>query len=323
LTDKSEENEKEPVGESRVREQDRLVYVLPDNLVAGQSNDEINLGELWSIVWQGKWIIVCIGALFAAVSVSYALLATEWYRAEVLLAPAEERSTQGISSQFGSLASLAGISIGGRGTAEPIAVLRSREFARDFIQDLDLMPVLFAEEWDVEAQRWKTEDAKEKPDIRDGVRILREDLIRVDQDSQTGLVILTVEWTDPDVAALWTSLLVARLNDRMRRQALEEAETNVAYLQSELSDVSVVAIQQSIGRLLEAELQKLMLARGSEEFSFRVIDSAIPPKKRSRPNRVLIVVLGTIFGGVLGIFTAVFSSAGRRQGTAVRVANSH
>lgn len=315
MTDKSEEVSSDLVDEPRVRERGRLVYVMSEDLVASQSSDEIDLGELWTIVWRGKWVIVCIGVLFAVASISYALLATNWYRAEVLLAPAEEQSTQGISSQFGGLASLAGITIGGGGTAEPIAVLRSREFAREFIQELNLMPVLFADDWDAEAQRWKNNDIEEQPDIRDGVRLIREDILRVNEDSPTGLVTLQIEWIDPKVAAQWASLLVERLNDRMRQRALKEAETNVAYLQSELSGVSVVAIQQSIGRLLESEMQKLMLARGNEEFSFRVLDSAAPPKDRFRPKRMLIVVLGSMLGGMVGTLTVFMLHAGRRRRT--------
>jgi uncharacterized protein involved in exopolysaccharide biosynthesis len=93
-----------------------------------------------------------------------------------------------------------------------------------------------------------------------------------------------------------------RLNERMRAQALKEAETNVAFLQTELGRTSVVTLQQSIGRLLESELQKLMLARGNEEFAFRVIDAASPPKERVRPKRALIAVMGTVLGGLLAVF---------------------
>jgi uncharacterized protein involved in exopolysaccharide biosynthesis len=95
---------------------------------------------------------------------------------------------------------------------------------------------------------------------------------------------------------------VIRLNERLRERALQEAETNVAFLQTELGQTSVVTLQQSIGRLLESELQKLMLARGNEEFAFRVIDAASPPKERVRPKRALIAVVGTMLGGMLAVF---------------------
>ena len=39
-----------------------------------------------------------------------------------------------------------------------------------------------------------------------------------------------------------------------------------------------------------------MLARGNEEFAFRVIDRAEPPKVRSKPNRRMIVILAFLLG---------------------------
>ena len=53
-----------------------------------------------------------------------------------------------------------------------------------------------------------------------------------------------------------------------------------------------------------------MLAQGNTEFSFRVIDPAEPPKYRSRPDRLLIVVVGTLLGIVLGVLVVLVSQAG-------------
>lgn len=277
------------------------------------SVEVVNLIALMRLMWQQKLQIAVITAFFAAASIAYALLATEWYEAEVLLTSTDDESMQDIAGQFGGLASLAGIELGSGGTAEPIAVLRSRAFSRDFIEDLDLMPVLFAEEWDAESGRWRSENTDDQPEMRDAVRLFREDLLSVREDSQTGLVTVTVEWKDPQVAADWANTLVERLNARMRQRALRDAENNVEYLQNELKGVAVVAIQQSIGRLLETELQKLMLAKGNEEFAFRVIDPATPPKYRSRPKRTLLVVASTFFGGMIGVFFVVMRRMWRQQ----------
>jgi hypothetical protein len=78
-------------------------------------------------------------------------MAREWYRAEVLLAPADEKDSASLGGQLGGLAALAGVRVGSGGeSAEAIAVLRSREFAREFIEDFDLLTVFFADEWDAQ-----------------------------------------------------------------------------------------------------------------------------------------------------------------------------
>lgn len=184
-------------------------------------DDEIDLWELWDTVWSGRWLIIAITALFAVGGVSYALLAQEWWRAEVVLAPAYKKALPGALSQLGGLASLAGANIGGGGDPEPLAMLKSNGFAREFITEQNLMPVLLK---DV-----KSEDGKPL-DIRDALREF--DKVRsVSDDKKTGLVTLGIRWKDADTAANWANLMVQRLNSRPRAQALAESQGNVDFLQ--------------------------------------------------------------------------------------------
>lgn len=291
----------------------RLVYVLPEGARRWGGDERIDLRELLNVLWHGKWIIIAVTLLFAVGSVGYALTQENWYRAEVLLAPADERSLPPLGGQLGGLAALAGVSVGGGGGVEAKAVLRSRGFARDFIDDLALLPVFFFQDWDSEREAWIGDDPESWPDIRDAVKYFHDNVLRVSEDRQTGLVTLAVEWTDSALAADWAQLLAQRLNARMREQALSEAEANVAYLQSELSGTSVVTLQQSVGRLLESEMQKLMLARGNEEFAFKIVDGPEVPKRHVRPKRALIAILGTILGGILAVLVVCTASAFRKE----------
>jgi uncharacterized protein involved in exopolysaccharide biosynthesis len=95
----------------------------------------------------------------------------------------------------------------------------------------------------------------------------------------------------------------------LRERTLKEAEANVVYLQTEMATTNVVTLQQAVGRLVESELQKLMLARGTQEFAFRIIDPAQPPDRRFRPKRVLIVMVGTVVGGLLSLIGVFLGQA--------------
>jgi LPS O-antigen subunit length determinant protein (WzzB/FepE family) len=266
-------------------------------------DDEIDLWQLWDTIWSGRWLIIAITSLFAVGGVTYALIAQEWFRAEVVLAPADKKGgMSGALSQLGGLASLAGVSIGGGDNNEPLAVLKSKDFAREFITDMKLMPVLLRD--------WRGD---KEPDIRDALKFFTEKVRTVTDDKKTGLVTLGVRWKEADTAALWANEMVKRLNDRMRNQALIEAERNVAYLQKEMAATSVVSLQQSMGRVLEGEMQKLMLARGNEQFAFKVIDRATPPKLRDAPKRALIAIVATLAGGFLGILAVFLRQALRNR----------
>jgi len=277
----------------------------------GNYDEGISLRQVLGILWSGKTVIIATTILFAIGSVAYALLAKEIFRAEALLVPAEQQSAPMIGGQLGGLAALAGVNMTEGSGVEALAVLRSRQFARDFIEQRDLMPVIFEDEWDAENERWLTDDPTEMPDLRDGVKLFHEEILLVSEERGTGLVTLGVEWTDPDVAAEWASVLVRRLNDRLREGALREAETNVAYLESEMTNTTLFNLQESIGRLLESELQKLMLAKGNEEYAFKIVDPPVPPKQRVRPKRALTAVVGTLLGGLLGVFIVLVGHAGR------------
>ena len=118
-------------------------------------DDEIDLRELFSVIWRGKWIILVVTALFAVGAVVFAIKQPNIYKSEALLAPAAEEQGGGLSalaSQFGGLASLAGVNLGGKGgtdkTQLAIEVLKSRQFTSEFIQKHNILADLMA------AKKW-------------------------------------------------------------------------------------------------------------------------------------------------------------------------
>lgn len=294
---------------------ERVVYLVPEHLTEPSSGNHLSLQDFWRILWWGKWLIISVTAASALTSVLYALAQMEWYRAEVVLAPADDRSAMPMNIQLSGLAALAGVNVGGGNVPEALAVLRSRQFARSFIQDRDLLAIFFQDQWDPVAGKWREEDLALRPDMRDAVEYFHKQILRVNEDRRTSFVTLGIEWTDSRMAAEWANELVFRLNKILRHRALEQAESNIVYLQKELEQTNVVALQQSVGRLLESELQKLMLARGNEQFAFRIIDPADVPKRRVRPNRTLIALVGTLLGGVVSLLLVIALYAWRTPGT--------
>lgn len=291
---------------------DKFVYVMPEDAIQALASDEMTFPEIWWALWNAKWLIIGITFIFGIGSIVYALTATEWYRAEVVMVPAEQRSAPDFAGALGGLASIAGVSMGD--SAEALAVLRSGDFSAIFIEEQELMPILLG--------RIGEADDGEPRDIRDAIKYFVDNVRSVSEDRESGLIALSITWTDRELAARWANLMVQRLNDFMRERALKEAETNLAYLEEARTETSVVVLQQSIGRLVESELQKLMLARGNEEFAFKVVDSARVPKTRSRPRRTLTVVLTTFVGGALAVFIVMVWHSLRRSQARANTANS-
>jgi uncharacterized protein involved in exopolysaccharide biosynthesis len=275
--------------------------------------DEIDLLELWNTLWKGKWFIIGFTFICTIIAVAYALLATPIYKAEVLLAPVEEESSQGglgsFASQYGGIASLAGINLGGSSSniETNIATLKSREFIYRFIKDNELMPVLFEDMWDKGKKAWISNDPEEIPTQWKAYNVLLESILKIDRDKDTGLVKLNILWKDPKLATKWANDLVDRINAHIRAKAVTEAQKSIDYLEQEIAKSSDVSMREILYRLIEKQAQTITLAQVREQYAFSIIDPAVVPEKWDKPNRRLIVVLGTVVGGFISIFLQFFS----------------
>jgi uncharacterized protein involved in exopolysaccharide biosynthesis len=247
------------------------------------------------------------------VSVLLAILLPKVYRAEALLVPTinESRMDAGVAAARNDLAGLAsrfGVTVGrttADAQAEVIATLKARSFINAFITDHDLLPTLFADKWDSAAKRW-TVEPEEVPQLADGYRYFTENVLEVRSDIQTGLVTVRIEWFDPAIAAQWANELVARINALMRGKAITDANGSLEYLRKELTREQPVELQQVIYGLIENDLTQVSMAQGRAEYAFRVIDPATAPQldEYVRPQRLLIVAVGLVFGVFLSLMLA-------------------
>lgn len=283
----------------------RVIYVF-QQFDPSDGEAYVEPTELLRTAWGRRWWIAGFTSLMTALAVAYSLLATEWFRAETTVTLREGSPGAGLAaqlSQLGGLAGLAGISLGSAAEQQPVGILRSRGFARRFIEKNGLLGVL--SETSPGSNTEGMGGADGAPDIRLVVDGFMRSVMAVQDDKKTGLIKISVEWKDPELAADWANQLVRQLNDEMRAQALAESQRNILYLSEQLQQTQTVSLQAPIARLLETEMQKLMLAKGAEDFSLRVIDAAEPPALRSKPKRRIIVILA--FLGAL-IFSTMLAA---------------
>ena len=269
--------------------------------------DEIDLLELIRTLLQAWKTIFGITIVCTGLAVAYAMYAPESFKAETLLAPAEEEKSGGSSAlgQFGGLAAMAGISIPSSSNIERVlATLETREFLKKFISRRNLLPIIFKENWDKSSKSWIEIEGQEEITPDDGI-IPLQGAIEVDKD-KSGLITLSISWADPEVAAQWANDLVQQLNEQLREHAIADSKKRVGYLEQELAKTTLQGMRAVLYNLLESEKQKAMLANVNEDFALEVIDPAVAPKNREKPKRKLIVALGGVCGGFLGIFTVFF-----------------
>lgn len=286
-------------------------------------DDEIDLRELFATLWAGKWIIIVTTLLFAAGGVAYALYKPDIYQANALLAPAEGDNGSRLSGQLGSLASLAGVSIGEDSSSNTVIakeVLQSRAFLADFIRRHKLeAPLMATEAWNMrqkewvydreiynpETEEWGVDEDGEtlQPTNWDLVKKFREDHLNISENKDNGMVTVSVKSQSPMAARQWTEWLVKDINEHMRAQDVEEAEASISYLESKLDETNIAGMQQVFYQLIESETRTVMLANAQREYVFKTVDPAVVPQEKSEPKRALIAIIATLLGGMIGVFT--------------------
>jgi uncharacterized protein involved in exopolysaccharide biosynthesis len=288
-----------------------LVQMPPD-----AEDTQADLYRFWEFLKQFRVVIGATAMAVTLIAIAYAAMAETKYRAEVVVSSVQSPDQQGglgaLASQFGGVASLIGLNFGGGAEKEQaIAVLRSRAFTEQMIRDKNLLPVLFADDWDGQTESWKLDKGEDYPTMADAYKKFDQDIRGIREDPNTGLITLSIDWADRKVAAEWANHLIERLNNHLREIAIHDANTNIEYLNAELERSSGLELRQAISHLIEQQIEIAMVANTRREFAFKVLDPAVPADDDDHiwPLRPVIVVFGAVAGVLLGIAFALILSA--------------
>jgi uncharacterized protein involved in exopolysaccharide biosynthesis len=272
-------------------------------------NDEIKLRDVFEAIRRFRVAVLICLIIGTCAGSALSLLSDKKYEAAIVVSTVSDDGLSGrlgglgaLAGQFGGLASLAGISIGGNNKRdETIAVLQSEFLTEKYINDHNLLPVLFSKYWDSGTGKWNTTDKKRIPTLWKANRYFNKSIRKVTDEKRTGLVYLKIEWKDPAVAALWANDLVKLTNSYLRDKAIVESEKSIAYLREEGAKTDSVDARHAIYTVMENEINKEMLAREREEYALKIIDPAVPPE---RPSSFGPLGMG-IFGFVAGIMASI------------------
>jgi uncharacterized protein involved in exopolysaccharide biosynthesis len=299
--------------------------------------EELNFGEVLTVLWIRKWLIIVITGLFTIVSVIYSVNIPNEYKSTAVIVPNSQSGSSGLSQlsgQLGGIASIAGINLGNSGGGKElvaIELLKSWGFLEKFIADNNIqLEVLAANGWEQAANRltynseiydektksWAlSNDANNEIGFKPSSWKLYEKLSRrisVNLDKNTGFVHLSVEYYSPQVAKDWVDKLIVAINLYIQEQDKEVAKKSIEYLKEKINRTNVSEMQSVFYQLIEEQTKTLMLTEVSDEYVFRTISEAKVPEVKSRPKRALICVLGFMVGFIVStslvLLTHVFGN---------------
>ena len=301
-----------------------------------QYDDEIDLRELFGALWAGSRKIIAITAVFAFVSVIYALSLSDQYKATVLLAPAQSDSSDlsGALGQLGGLASLAGVDIGsGESSESQMAqeIMKSWSFIDVFIAENNISVEVYAAEgwsrgsnelqidddiYDAETKTWLVENDNTGEVGPPSSWVLFEafsERLVVSENKKSGLVSVSIEYYSPQIAKQWLDMYVAAINAHMQQRQMEKVTNNINYLQAQIEKTSIAEMREVFYTIIAEQTKNKMLSEASPEYAFVAVSPSMVPEEKSQPERAFICIIGTLLGGILSVLLVLVMHYARKS----------
>ena len=283
-------------------------------------DDEIDLRELFNVLWTAKKLIIQITAIFAIGSVVYSLSLNNHYKSESLFLARSASENQGLS-QYSSLAAMAGISLPSSRedkAAQMIELIKSRKFVKHLMTFENILPSILAAKsynnstqellfnqklYESETKTWKNKPKNNRTMIPSYLEAHKAyiGMLSIAQDKKTGFISINIEHISPVFAKDFLELIIRESNELIRKKDMEESKQGLEYLTSELSKTPFVEIKESINALIEVQLETQMMAQINQDYILTEIEPPFIPEQKSKPSRSFICVAGTILGGILGV----------------------
>lgn len=284
--------------------------------------DEINLQELFYVLLKDKWVIVSVTAFVSIIGVIYSLLLPNIYESKAILVPV--KTSNSISSNLGGYSSIAGFagvrlpSINDGNAGKAIKKIGSLSFfEKNILPNIHLPDLMAVKYWnsktntfvynekiyDSNSNTWIRDDSnieQKIPSAQRSFAIFRPKL-SIDVDVITSFVTISINHQSPFVAKQWTELVVNEVNNFYRQKDRLESEKAASYLNQQILITSLSEVKEALVQLLQEETKKLTLIEANNFYVFEYIDPPAVMETKSGPNRSLICILITLFGGFLSV----------------------
>ena len=283
------------------------------------NNFDVNLDDLIIRIWHNKISIAFFVLLASLIGILISLLLPNYYKSQISLIPADNKATSSsIIGQYGMLAGLAGLSMPSQSsdkTIEALERVKSFDFFQNFfLPNISYKNLVAVDSWESEKNiihyNKNLYDTKKNiwveniklPTNQEAYEIYKK-MLSVSTDAKSSVTLISIEHKSPYVAKYWVETIVKLLNDSMRNDMRQRTLKSINFLNEQISKTSVNEIRETISSLQQEQMKSLMLIEVNKDYIFRIIDSAIVPEKKSKPNRSVIIVLTAFIGFFISILT--------------------
>lgn len=284
--------------------------------------DEIDLRELWQIIFKGKKIIAAVIAVIVTFAFVYPLQQPNVYTSKMMLIPTSEDG----GSSLAALAAIAGINIGGSGSITPDvafnSLLDNYNFMKKFVEKNKIVAhyddvnvdenYVFAFGFRGFYDMFKsTPDSEEEVDREqltfDTVKLVKS-AMSIISDKKTTLISVSYSDRDRTYPPLVIDAFLKDASAYLVGNNLRIIDKKLKYFSHEMQSADGFELRRSLSTIISNILQEKVMMKSKQFYQCDVLTQAIPAniKDKTKSKRGLILVVSFITSIILGIFLVFF-----------------
>ncbi|MBL6855288.1 MAG: hypothetical protein ISQ88_02825 [Rhodobacteraceae bacterium] len=285
-------------------------------------DDEIDLRELFSVLWRGKYFVIIFIAISLAAGSLYLRNVSSKYSVSILLAPVQEEQSRPNFGGMGGFASLAGISLPNSNDsdfAKYEIMLKTQEISTLVFKDKNLIQALFSKEWDENQQIFRAPKQNRITPIKNYVKELLtgqppkeytepspakltefiNKKIRISLDKKTQYLTLSAENSNPELLTKLLISMIKNTDELFKKKFIKQANDAVQFYQIKISKARSQEHREILATLIAKEERKLLLATREGPFVAEILTGPNTSLYPTSPKASLILALSILLGGFL------------------------
>ena len=288
---------------------------------------DLSFKEIQNLIVDNKIALVVFFFLGLILSYSISLFISDKYKSETILVIQSSygNNPSNLASNYGNLAGLAGIDLSVNGSdksLEGIELMNSLGFFEKLSKNHNLLFSLMAVDgWDKKNNILKIDDEIYDDDKKQWVSKLpfskngkpslqtaHKEFIKrfsASKEFDTGFVRISFIHYSPFESKRIVNAIIKEINEISKQDEIIKGKSSLKFLRNELNNSQYIEIKNALNRLIEKQLERIMIANSSVNFLFETLSPPFAPEEKDSPNRSLFVVVGVILSILLFFIYAI------------------
>jgi len=270
--------------------------------------DEIDLSNILRVLWKRKFLMIFIIFIISLCGLIYIYFQDNIYMSKAVLRPVQNGTSQqnsSMMSNLGSLASLAGLSIGGGGGITPYntmnAIMQDTDFIYDFVKKNNF------EQKVVENYESKKDKKKYKENPKYYIyESVKNDLV-FKENAKTGLITIAYNNKDREFAKQFIDKILFTVSNEYKTLDMLNMDIRIDNYKKEISQTDDITLKNKLAEIVTGLIQNKVVSNAQEFYGFEIVTPSFIPDDIDyvKPNKPILFGVFFVFGSIIAILSAL------------------